>query len=202
MGFLTPGMLGLLGLGAVPVIIHLLHRRRYQVVRWPAMQFLLRAQVKTKQRLRLENLLLLLLRTLAVLLFAIVASRPFLPSARALGVLGPERRHLYLLVDNSASMGYQEGMTPLLQRAKSAAEAAVRALRSDDPVTACEDRARAVLRGLLGPAARDEVLVTCDVEGTPPNVRAHADGRLVPWWPGLPALGFATDASSVREELP
>jgi len=74
--------------------------------------------------------------------------------------------------------------------------------RSDNPVAACEDRARAVLRGLLGPAARDEVLVTCDVEGTPPSVRAHADGRLVPWWPGLPALGFVTEASSAREELP
>ena len=94
MGFLNPGLLGLLGLGAVPILIHLLHRRRYQVIRWPAMQFLLTAQVKTRQRLRLENLLLLLLRTLAVLLLAVSAARPFLPSAQDLGVIGPERRHL------------------------------------------------------------------------------------------------------------
>ena len=108
MGFLNPGMLGLLGLGAIPVVIHLLHMRRYQVVRWPAMAFLLRAQVKTKQRLRMENLLLLLARTLAVLLFAAAAARPYLPSAGALGALGPDHQHLYILVDNSASMGYQE----------------------------------------------------------------------------------------------
>jgi hypothetical protein len=74
--------------------------------------------------------------------------------------------------------------------------------RADDPVAACEERARAVLRGLLGPAARGEVVVTCNVEGSPPTVRAHADGRLVPWWPGLPEFAFVTDASSVREELP
>jgi len=135
LGFLNPGLLGLLGLGAVPILIHLLHRRRYQVVRWPAMQFLLRAQVKTRQRLRLENLLLLLLRTLAVLLLALAAARPYLPSARDLGVLGPERRHLYLVVDNSASMGYQEGMSTLLQRALREAASAVDALRADDPVT-------------------------------------------------------------------
>ena len=74
--------------------------------------------------------------------------------------------------------------------------------RAEDPVAACEARARAVLRGLLGPAARDAVLVTCDVEGSPPSVRAHADGRLVPWWPGLPPIAFMTDASSAQEQLP
>jgi hypothetical protein len=74
--------------------------------------------------------------------------------------------------------------------------------RSDDPVTACEDRARAVLGGLLGPSVRAGVTVRCSVEGVPPTVRARADARLVPWWPGLPALAFATEASSAREELP
>jgi propanediol dehydratase large subunit len=74
--------------------------------------------------------------------------------------------------------------------------------RSDDPVAACEDRARAVLRGLLGPASRDAVTVSCVVAGTPPSVRAHADARLAPWWPGVPAFAFATDASSLQEALP
>jgi len=74
--------------------------------------------------------------------------------------------------------------------------------RADDPVAACEARARAVLRGLLGPAARDAVAITCGVDGSPPRVRAHADARLVPWWPGLPAFAFVTEASSVQEGLP
>lgn len=136
MGFLNPALLPLLGLGAIPVIIHLLNRRRYQVVRWPAMAFLLKAQVKTRQRLRLENLLLLLARTLAVLLFALAASRPYLPSATAMAALGPDRQHLYVLVDNSASMGYQEGISTLLQRAvREARNVMDGTLRSDDPVT-------------------------------------------------------------------
>jgi hypothetical protein len=74
--------------------------------------------------------------------------------------------------------------------------------RSDDPVAACEERARAVLHGLLGPSARAAVAVSCDVDGSPPRVRAHADGRLVPWWPGMPAFAFVTDASSAEETLP
>ncbi len=135
MGFLHPGLLGLLGLGAVPVVIHLLNRRRYQVVKWPAMAFLLSAQVKTRQRLRMENLLLLLVRTLIVLLFAFAASRPFLPLAEALAALGPDRRHLYVVIDNSASMDYREGMSSLLERAAKEARDAVDGIRPDDPVT-------------------------------------------------------------------
>jgi len=73
--------------------------------------------------------------------------------------------------------------------------------RADDPAAACEGRARAVLRGLLGPSARDAVEIRCVVEGDPPSVRAHADAQLVPWWPGLPAFTFDTDASSAQEDL-
>src|SRR5262245_27529758 len=115
-------MLGLLSLGSVPVVIHLLNLRRYQVVRWPAMAFLLQAQVKTRQRLRMENLLLLLARTLAVLHFALATCRPYLPAAESIPGIGPEHRRLYILIDNSASMGYQEGISSLLSRAAREAE--------------------------------------------------------------------------------
>ena len=74
--------------------------------------------------------------------------------------------------------------------------------RSDDPAAACESRARAVRHGLLGPSARAGVTVQCSVVGSPPSVRAHADAQLIPWWPGIPALTFATDASSAQETLP
>jgi hypothetical protein len=74
--------------------------------------------------------------------------------------------------------------------------------RADDPVAACEDRARAVLGGLLGPSVGEGVTVRCVVDGSPPSVHAHADASLIPWWPGLPAMAFATDASSAREVLP
>src|SRR5262245_56968624 len=50
------------GAVAVPVIIHLLHRKRFRVVPWAAMRFLLAAQKKNTRRLRLEQLLLLILR--------------------------------------------------------------------------------------------------------------------------------------------
>src|SRR5438067_12429901 len=56
------------GAVSVPVIIHLLNRKRFRVVTWAAMRFLLAAQKKNSRRLRLEQLLLLAVRPLVVLL--------------------------------------------------------------------------------------------------------------------------------------
>src|SRR5687768_16093354 len=59
------------GVAAVPVIIHLLNRKRYVVVNWAAMRFLLAAQKKNVRRLKLEQWLLLATRCLALLLIAL-----------------------------------------------------------------------------------------------------------------------------------
>src|SRR5437868_11773813 len=68
--FSTPlaALATLAGAAAVPVVIHLLNRRRYRVVDWAAMRFLLAARRQNVRRLRLEQLLLLVVRTLLVVL--------------------------------------------------------------------------------------------------------------------------------------
>lgn len=105
--------------GLIPIIIHLLHRQRYQRVRWAAMEFLLRAMRKTQRRIRLENLILLLIRILAMLLLAMAIAEPVLRSS-ALG--GHTLTHCFVVIDNSYSMGYQPGQTPLLKQAKDLAK--------------------------------------------------------------------------------
>jgi hypothetical protein len=74
--------------------------------------------------------------------------------------------------------------------------------RSEAPVAACEARARAVLAGLLGPATRDDVAVSCSVIGSPPTVRARADVELVPWLPGLPVWAYSVHSDATQEVLP
>ena len=54
-----------------PLIIHLLNRRRFRVVHWAAMEFLLQAVKRNRRILQLRDLILLLLRTAAVLLFGL-----------------------------------------------------------------------------------------------------------------------------------
>lgn len=66
-----------------PVVIHLLNRRRFRVVRWGAMDFLREAIRRNRRILELRDLLLLILRTLAVLLFGLALARPFVPADSA-----------------------------------------------------------------------------------------------------------------------
>ena len=53
-----------LGLGCVslPIIIHLLNRKRFRIRPWAAMQFLLDSVRKNRRRLRIEEMILLLLK--------------------------------------------------------------------------------------------------------------------------------------------
>src|SRR5437016_4076827 len=105
MGFSFPLMLlGLAGV-AIPVIIHFLNRRRFDVVDWGAMQFL-QVSETTRRRLLLEELLLMLLRMglVAVLVFALAA--PYTTSRLLAGVSPRENRDAVLVLDGSYSMGY------------------------------------------------------------------------------------------------
>ena len=80
LAFFNPLLLWALPLAAVPIIIHILNRRRFQKVPWAAMEFLLRAMKRNRKRLRMEQWLVLLLRVLAVLLLVFLVSRPQLGS--------------------------------------------------------------------------------------------------------------------------
>ena len=62
---------------AVPILIHLLARRRFRRICWAAIAFLLEAERRNRRRIRVEQLILLALRCLAVLLLALLVSRPF-----------------------------------------------------------------------------------------------------------------------------
>src|SRR2546421_5662953 len=83
--FFTPvtALLGALGAASIPLVIHLLNRKRFRVVTWAAMRFLLAAQRKNTRRMRLEQLLLLAVRTLLVLLL-VLAMMSVTPWAEAL----------------------------------------------------------------------------------------------------------------------
>ncbi len=116
--FINPAFLAGAAAAALPVIIHLLSRRRYNRVRWAAMEFLLRAYKKTHRRLRMENLLVLLLRVAAVALLAAALARPVAKQASALAEIGEKNRMVFLVVDNSYSMNLRKGGGSPFENAK------------------------------------------------------------------------------------
>ena len=51
LAFLNPFLLWAVPLCAVPIIIHLLNRRRFKIVPWAAMEYLLAAMKRNRKRL-------------------------------------------------------------------------------------------------------------------------------------------------------
>ncbi|MFP6658510.1 MAG: BatA domain-containing protein, partial [Pirellulales bacterium] len=71
MSFLATGFLVALVAAAGPLIIHLLNRRRHHTVQWAAMDFLREAIRRNKRIVEFRDVMLLLLRTAAVVLFVL-----------------------------------------------------------------------------------------------------------------------------------
>lgn len=131
MGFFNPGLIWFALGGTIPIIIHLLHRQKFKRIRWAAMEFLLAALRKTQRRLRIENLILLLLRILIMVLLAFAVARPFFREA-PLEALGDTDAHHVFVVDVSYSMAYKKAQKSSLDAAKDAAEKVLNEIRSGE----------------------------------------------------------------------
>lgn len=101
------------GAAAVPIIIHLLNRKRYVVINWAAMRFLLAAQKKNVRRLKLEQWLLLAIRTalVIVLVMAMAAVMPWIEPlwqrlfpGGAMTTQNQGRTHRIIVIDASFTM--------------------------------------------------------------------------------------------------
>ena len=114
--FVNPWMLGGLSLLAAPIIIHLLNKRRFVVVEWAAMEFLFQAESRSRRRLRLEDLLLLLLRMLLVALIVFMVARPVLQN-----YIGSHEDARTVVLDDSFSMEASDGTGSPFAAAKGAA---------------------------------------------------------------------------------
>ena len=107
--FVTPAFFvaGFL-LASIPIIIHILNRRRYKTVQWAAMEFLLRAMKKNRRRLKFEQWLLLATRCAVLFLVATALARPLACRQSTLASIAGARSGLHVIViDNSYSMAYE-----------------------------------------------------------------------------------------------
>jgi uncharacterized membrane protein len=120
-----------LTLASAPIIIHLLNRRRFKVVEWAAMEFLLASNRRNYRRLRIEQLILLALRVLLIVVLVLIVSRP-LVQRQAVAGLAERARFVILVVDNSMSMGLREGSSSAYDRALGFAEQLMSSLREGD----------------------------------------------------------------------
>ncbi|MGQ9677685.1 MAG: BatA domain-containing protein [bacterium] len=102
MRFLNPGFLFFLPLALLPVIIHLFSRFRLRRVLFPSLILVQTVRRERLSWLRLREIVLLILRTLALLFLLFALARPYLPRA----LPGLKAEDLVIILDDSYSMSY------------------------------------------------------------------------------------------------
>jgi hypothetical protein len=104
LSFLNPTLaaVGLLCV-AVPILIHILMRRKRRPVAWGAMRFIAEAYRRQRRRMNLEQILLLLCRCALVALVAFAVGKPLLGGLDTIERRGPQT--LYIVLDTSMSGG-------------------------------------------------------------------------------------------------
>lgn len=121
MSFLAPLMLiGLLGL-AIPIVIHLIGRRKARVVRFAALEFLMASRRRTSRRLQLRERALLLVRILACAALPLAIAKPFTSCAARGPTVTRGPQAVVFVIDDSFTSGYRLGGRTLLARAADAA---------------------------------------------------------------------------------
>ncbi|MBI2880089.1 MAG: BatA domain-containing protein [Candidatus Tectomicrobia bacterium] len=147
--FLNPVFLWGAAAAAVPVLVHLIHRRRTRTIRFAMLDFILQSQKRKARRFRLKEWILLAIRTATVLALVGLGAQPVLTQAADTGGRSAPS-HLLVVLDTSMSMRFAD-------------EQGVRF-----------DLAKGWLRGLLSPlrGTNIAVLTTDAEEAAPAGVRS------------------------------
>lgn len=130
MTFLNPWLLSGVILAGVPLIIHFLNKTKYRIEPFGAMMFLQAAIKVRAQRLKLRQLLLLLLRCLVFLLIAIGLARPVMRPKSGGTADGPTTH--VLIFDGSLSMQQGQGSENAFRKATESALRIVDTMRRGD----------------------------------------------------------------------
>jgi hypothetical protein len=98
---------------SIPIVIHILNRRRFKTVKWAAMEYLLQAMRKNRRRIKFEQWLLLAVRCLLIFFMGLALARPLGCENSTIAALAGQRTALHVLVIvNSYSMAYEPGGRP------------------------------------------------------------------------------------------
>ncbi len=129
----NPALMWGASLISVPIIIHLLNRRRFRIIDWAAMEWLLQAIKQNKRRITIEQLILLALRCLIVLLVVLAVSQlRFSGSAGLAGGLLDQRTDWVVVLDDSFTMGQSTSSVTCFDRARKETVELLRRLADTD----------------------------------------------------------------------
>ena len=130
--FLAPLFLIAAGLGAsIPLALHLMQNQRKEQLPFPTLRFLKLAEKHSSRRMRMENFLLWLLRTLIMALLGMAFAMPMIRRS-GLGWMGEAPRDVAIVLDASYSMGYHTERGSVWDKGIEAAAAVIEGLSDKD----------------------------------------------------------------------
>ncbi len=130
--FLNPILLlGILG-ASIPIIIHLINKRKAVSHKFAAIDFLLETNKRISIKFKLRHLVLLILRACLLVFLALSLARPFIKNSGG----GAAEKNIptsnVIIIDDSFSMRYSDRHGSFFLSAKTAAKQIVDALKKDD----------------------------------------------------------------------
>src|SRR5947207_15865104 len=84
---------------SIPIVIHLIFRMRKRRIVFSSLRFLQQSMLKESRRLRLRELILLLLRIAACVLVALAFARPFRPNNALAGGGNRPQQDVVMVLD-------------------------------------------------------------------------------------------------------
>ncbi|MBN1754768.1 BatA domain-containing protein [bacterium] len=132
LSFLNNIFLPILVLASLPVLIHLLSRRRIKRIRFSTLRFMKELQKKQMRRIKLRQILLLIIRTLIILFIVAAFARPAVKGKFSSDIQAHEPTSVAILLDNSYSMGQESRGVDLFTQARAKAHQIIEFLKPRD----------------------------------------------------------------------
>ena len=185
MGFLNAALMPWMAVAGIPVVIHLLSRRRHRVIDWGAMRFLVDAAARQNRRIRIEEWLLLLIRTLLLAALVLAMTLPVWRS-RFFSAFGRDPLEGIVVLDGSLSTRLLVGGQSNFERQTQFATSVLDRLRP-------KDSAMVMVAGVLPRwTTRAPVQISADSRR---ELRDHVE-RIEPIGGGLDMLGCLEEATA------
>ena len=106
MSFLNPLSLFFWFIPMIPIIIFLINRRNYKIVKFSSIKHLINLKTNEINRIKLLNILLLLLRTLILIIILIIIMRPHVDKLGLSNTNSNNKIINYIFIDDSFSNKY------------------------------------------------------------------------------------------------
>ncbi len=137
MNFLNPAVLFGLFAASIPILLHLLNLRKLKTVEFSSLRFLKELQKTKIRRLKMKQILLLILRTLIIIFAVLAFARPTIKSSLPF-LENYANSSCVILIDNSFSMDVSDEYGNRLKQAKKAASDIIKSLKEGDEVAIIE----------------------------------------------------------------